>query len=191
MKNKNRASMVHCSFDTVTEFIPRIPKQRVEGMFTEDDKIKRICVAPTVQQTLQGIPQSGIVMETMKELKLPIIVHAYYLKGGFFYNLTEEQVPDVSVTGEHWLLQNPDSVYRRDYEVTDFLTRRLKDMNGKEEPFLIGAQIKLVKYQENGLNFAKKFQLNEDIVSSVAFRSLIVNCGDELIEILKEKVKTE
>lgn len=130
-------------------------------------------------------------METMKELKLPIIVHAYYLKGEFFYNPTEEQVPDVSVTGEHWLLQNPDSVYRRDYEVTDFLTRRLKDMNGKEEPFLIGAQIKQVKYQENGLNFAKKFQLNEDIVSSVAFRSLIVNCGDELIEILKEKVKTE
>lgn len=130
-------------------------------------------------------------METMKKLKLPIIVHAYYLKGEFFYKPTEGQVPDASITGEHWLLQNPDFVYRRDYEVTDFLTRRLKDMNGKEEPFLIGAQIKQVKYQENGLNFAKKFQLNEDIVSSVAFRSLIVNFGDELIEILKEKVKTE
>lgn len=156
MKNKNRASMVHCSFDTVTEFIPRIPKQRVEGMFTEDDKIKRICVAPTVQQALQGIPQSGIVMETMKELKLPIIVHAYYLKGGFFYNPTEEQVPDVSVTGEHWLLQNPDSVYRRDYEVTDFLTRRLKDMNGKEEPFLIGAQIKTGEVSRKWSQFCKK-----------------------------------
>lgn len=94
MKNKNRASMVHCSFDTVTEFNPRVPKQRVEGMFTEDDKIKRICVAPTVQQALRGIPQSGMVMETMKKLKLPIIVHAY--------SINDRNATDDTISSFNW-----------------------------------------------------------------------------------------
>lgn len=190
MKNQNGTSMIHCSFDTVTGFVPRVPKQRIEGIFMEDNKTKRICVAPTILQALQAIPQSGMVMETMRDLELPIIIHAYYLKGRF-YSPTKEQVPDVDVTGEQWLLQKPDSVYRRDYEVTDFFTQKLKDQNGKIKLFLLGAQLKRVAHQENGLNFARKYKLDEKAVSnvilSVTFRTLMANCGDELIKILKEK----
>lgn len=69
--------MVHVSFDLVDEFIPRVPKQRCEG---ENNTIKRICVAPSIIEALNAIPQAGLVVRNMKSLGLPVIIHCYYLK---------------------------------------------------------------------------------------------------------------
>ena len=65
--------MVHVSFDLVDEFIPRVPKQRCEG---ENNTIKRICVAPSIIEALNAIPQAGFVVRNMKSLGLPCLIGA-------------------------------------------------------------------------------------------------------------------
>lgn len=72
-----KVKLLHASFDEVEKFTPRIPKQRCPN---EDDTIARICVAPTIRDTLAAIPQSGEVIHYMKILNLPVIIHAYYIK---------------------------------------------------------------------------------------------------------------
>lgn len=49
---------VHVSFDIVEKFIPRVPRQRCQG---EDMSIPRICVADTILDAINAIPQAGIV----------------------------------------------------------------------------------------------------------------------------------
>lgn len=69
---------VHVSFDIVDHFAPRIPKQRCPE---EDATISRICVAENLTMAINALPQSGDVICAMKDLRLPIIIHAYYIKG--------------------------------------------------------------------------------------------------------------
>ena len=67
---------VHVSFDIVDHFAPRIPKQRCPE---EDATISRICVAENLTMAINALPQSGDVICAMKDLRLPIIIHAYYI----------------------------------------------------------------------------------------------------------------
>ena len=43
--------MVHCSFDLVDHFEPRVPKNRIEGKKSEDGTIARICVASDIRNS--------------------------------------------------------------------------------------------------------------------------------------------
>jgi len=95
MKQEN-GRMVHVSFDTVERFVPRVPQNRSDG---EDDKTKRICVAPNLISALQAVPQSGTVLNAMMEIGLPLIIHAYYLKSKSVMQVDTEQVPDSMATG--------------------------------------------------------------------------------------------
>lgn len=74
---------VHVSFDIVTEFVPRVPRQRCPG---ENSSIPRICAADNLYNAINAIPQAGLVLNYMKNLELPLIIHAYYLKGNGMKN---------------------------------------------------------------------------------------------------------
>ena len=47
--------MVHCSFDLVDHFEPRVPKNRIEGKKSEDGTIARICVASDIRNAINAI----------------------------------------------------------------------------------------------------------------------------------------
>jgi len=50
-----RNSYVHCSFDLVESFKPRVPKTRVIGKFvSEEAETPRICTADTIQHVPKG-----------------------------------------------------------------------------------------------------------------------------------------
>lgn len=70
-------SYVHLSFDLVEEFVPRIPKSRLEK---EDAVTPRICVAKYISQALSALPAAGKTIEAMLEIGMPVIIHAYYLQ---------------------------------------------------------------------------------------------------------------
>lgn len=179
--------MVHVSFDLVKEFTPRVPQQRCPN---ENDTIKRICVAPDVLSAMQSIPQCGNVMCIMRELGLPIIVHAYYLKSGNVMQNDKvlEHVPDAETTGEMWILDKPESVYRVDYEITDFLAPKRKDMYGTEQHFVFAIDKKRCKFQSNIDNFfgsydfgSKETKLKE-MFEQYSFRTVFSNIGEEMVE---------
>lgn len=187
--------MVHVSFDLVESFFPRVPPQRLK---TEDATIPRICVAPNVLFALRSIPQCGNVMQVMKQLGLPIIVHTYYLKSeNVIDNETvQKYVDDAYVTGEMWLTDPPESVYRVDYQITDFLAPMMTDKFGNREHFVFIADMKRCKYQDNWDNLFGSLYLNDreggkikSLKGLCTFRTLMSNLGKEEIEILKERIK--
>lgn len=52
-----RNSYVHCSFDLVESFKPRVPKTRVIGKFvSEEAETPRICTADTIQHVFMFCP---------------------------------------------------------------------------------------------------------------------------------------
>ena len=71
--------MVHCSFDLVDHFEPRVPKNRIEGKKSEDGTIARICVASDIRNAINAIPGGGQTVQLMQQMGMPIIIHAYYL----------------------------------------------------------------------------------------------------------------
>lgn len=96
---------IHVSFDIVDEFIPRVPRQRCPG---EDETVPRICVAEDILNAVNAVPQAGLVMENMRSLGLPVVIHAYYLTGeGMGKEEVQNYVPDAKLTGEFWLTENP------------------------------------------------------------------------------------
>ncbi len=100
-------------------------------------------------------------MTYMKDLGMPIIIHAYYLRADDFYKPKVYEVPDVNWTDEYRLLTLPKSVYRSNFEITEFETARIIDVNGVEAEFVTDVQLKPVKFQ---------------------------NYGEDLLEIMKRKV---
>lgn len=96
---------IHISFDIVDEFTPRVPRQRCPG---EDETVPRICVAEDILNAVNAVPQAGLVMENMKSLGLPVVIHAYYLTGeGMGKEKVQNYVPDAKLTGEFWLTEKP------------------------------------------------------------------------------------
>lgn len=184
--------MVHVSFDLVKEFVPRVPQQRCPN---ENDTIERICVAPDVLSAMQSIPQCGEVMYFMRELGLPIIIHAYYMKSDNIIENSDVQkyVPDAEATREMWILDKPKSVYRVDYEITDFLAPMRKDMYGTEQHFVFLADKKRCKYQSNIDNFFDVYEFGskesklKELFEQSTYRTVLSNLGEEMIERLKRK----
>lgn len=188
--------MVHVSFDLVDEFIPRVPKQRCDG---ENDTIKRICVASSIIEALNAIPQAGLVVRNMKSLGLPVIIHCYYLKADKVMSNDEVQkyVPDAEFTGETWILEKPKAVNRVDYEIADCIVKQGVDAFGNEQFEVRLPEIKQVKYQSNIDNFFKVFSQNpnerkmREIFERQSYRKVLANFDDEIIEKAKGVIKNK
>lgn len=135
--------MVYCSFEIVEKFEPKIPKNRIEGKTaSEDDTIPRICVSTDIRKAVNAIPGGGLTLKLMKEMKMPMIVHAYYLYSDKFIRPTKKLLPDVDMTGEHLLLQEPEKIYRKDYEILNPYFLELTDPNGRKGVFMVGCDLK-------------------------------------------------
>ena len=135
--------MVHCSFDLVDRFEPRVPKYRVDNADACEDNITpRICVAPTIMSAVNAIPDRGNVIFYMDKLPLPILIHAYYLYSDEFIMPTSEQVPDVELTHEHLLCKTPSKIVRRDYILQDSLFYRRQDSNDIAVTTVYGGQLR-------------------------------------------------
>lgn len=149
-----KTKMIHVSFDLVDKFKPRVPQQRCPG---EDETIPRICAAPNILSALQAIPQAGEVIWTMYRCGLPIIIHAYYFKSEYalYPEQIKDKVGDAEATGEMWLLEGPASVYRVDWEITDFIAPMRTDRNGTKARFVVCVTNERRKYQDNWENFAE------------------------------------
>lgn len=109
-----RNSYVHCSFDLVESFKPRVPKTRVIGKFvSEEAETPRICTADTIQHALLGIPGCADVMQNIQKFDMRIYIHVYYLTSEDIKFPTEEEVPDVKETHEVWILSEPQKIIRQ------------------------------------------------------------------------------
>lgn len=191
--------LVHCSWDRLdmNSFVPRVPQTRIEGCVAcEDNVTPRICVADSVVNALKAMPRSGEIIKKMRKLRLPIIIHAYYLEqeNKYVYCPTEDQVPDVKVTGEKWLLKAPKKVKRKDYIVEHALVLPCKDANNKHTDVLLSCIIKPTYLQSNyqnylnSLPFAKYISVAkvETWKTYASFRELILSMDDEFSQLLKD-----
>lgn len=179
---------VHVSFDIVEEFIPRVPRQRCPG---EDMSIPRICVADTILDAINAIPQAGLVMKIMKDLNLPVVVHAYYLAGnGIGNDEVQKYVPDAKPTGEFWITEKPQKVQRVDYQVTDFSTKEVIDPFGHNLTVILDVNLRRCRFQNNTENFLHSFgKISEKrekrilkIFEENSFRTVIASVGNEIKE---------
>ena len=183
-----RPKLIHCSFDEVYSFEPRVPRSRTEH---EDDQIKRICVSPTIRQCLDAMPKAGNVIRFMKEVGMPVVVHAYYLEANHVEYDTRDYVPDADCTGEMWILEKPKDWKRIDYELQSFGLREGKDRNGSDITWIYGACPVRHKYQDNlreliegiGEDYGK---FRKDF-PNVLFTILAANSTDKMIQSFKNK----
>ena len=160
MENDKLIKGVHVSFDIVDQFVPRIPKQRCPE---EDATISRICVAENLTMAINSLPQAGEAVCAMKNLKLPIIIHAYYIKGeGMNNEEVRKYVPDAEFSGEYWITSVPSSVRRIDYEITEFEDKTIQDRFGHDRIVLWGIQTKRCKFQDNVAIFLEKCEKNSE-----------------------------
>lgn len=184
---------VHVSFDIVDHFAPRIPKQRCPE---EDATISRICVAENLTMAINALPQSGDVICAMKDLRLPIIIHAYYIKGeGMNNEEVRKYVPDAEFSGEYWITSVPSSVLRIDYKITGFETKVIQDCFGHGLIILWEIQTKRCKFQDNIKNFLKMYGRNGEgneqqkkIFVDNTYRTVLSNIYRERLEKKEESV---
>lgn len=179
---------IHVSFDIVDEFIPRVPRQRCPG---EDKTIPRICVAEDILNAVNAVPQAGLVMENMKSLGLPVVIHAYYLTGeGMGKEDVQKYVPDAKLTGEFWLTEKPESIRRVDYEIVDFTTETVRDPFGHDLTIVVIISFNKCEYQDNVENFLRSFENASEermerarkIFRENSFRTVMSNIGDAIKE---------
>ena len=186
MSQRGADGMVHVTFDLVNEFIPRIPEQRIEGMYNEDSKTARICVSGDIHKAVRAIPQFAQVLNYMKALGLPLLIHAYYMKSESIYKPTILEVPDVNWTDEFWILESPEKVYRKDYIITDYKTIHLKDLNGANAEFVSSIHFKPAAYQDNYQNLCKIFQTDSSkFPKNILFRTFLSCFGKDLLHLKK------
>lgn len=96
---KEIEEFIHCSFDTVEEFVPRIPKTVT---IDENISIPRICCGTDVLSCIRATPMNGQVIHNMMALGLPVVVCVYYLGPSAYMENSEvsKYVPDALSTGE-------------------------------------------------------------------------------------------
>ena len=141
---------IHVSFDLVDQFEPKIPDTTLDR---EDKVTPRICTAPTLLDALQAMTHPAMVIRKLKEIGIPPIIHAYYLTSDKICIPTVEQLPDVDITGERWIMDRPSKVLRRDYQIVDdeYLPR-INLIDGKRSYFLLSCRFIPVHYQDNYQN---------------------------------------
>lgn len=102
----------HVSMDIELEpkwFIPRIPKYRTKE---EEAQTKRICVSPTIQEAIGGLPYKSKLCRQAQEEKNPYLA-VYSFDLSTLKHLDHEAVrsfvPDAHLTHEHWILESVQS----------------------------------------------------------------------------------
>ena len=185
---KKRPKLIHCSFDEVYSFEPRVPKSRTDW---EDDKIKRICVAPTIRQCLTAMPRAGEAIKWIRATGMPVIIHAYYLEADKVEYDTRDYVLDAEITEEFWVLEKPKDWKRIDYEITSCQLIDGKDLLGKEMTGIYNVKIKRTAYTDNLRSLVEGAGLDYDDFRkkcpSATFGRMARNCSMELAENIKKK----
>jgi len=120
---------IHCSFDIVDEFIPRVPTTRCK---IEDKTTPRICVAPDIRHCLAAMPSAGRIIEWTRAAGLSVILHVYYLTADKVLTDVKDKVADAEFTREMWLLEKPASVRRVDYEIVSLDEKDILDIEKNE-----------------------------------------------------------
>ena len=137
---------IHCSFDIVNKFTLRIPTTRCK---IEDDFTPRICVAPDIRSCLAAMPDAGKIIEWTRAAGLPVILHAYYLTADKVLEDTTDLVGDAKLTHEMWLLEEPKTIRRVDYEITACTIQDGKDALGDDIKRILFVEIKRVPFTDN------------------------------------------
>ena len=173
--------MVHVSFDVVDNFYPRIPMYQITN---ENNSIKRICVTNSIRNSLEDVPGLYRILHNMQKLKLPLIIHAYYMvsKSFFISDEIHKYVPDANTTKEIWILDKPNTVRRIDYEIVDPDFIMCDGMI-----LLMNYKLKRVKFQDNVMNLFNSIDcgnLSElcDIIKEIGYGKFIYEFGDILIQ---------
>lgn len=183
-----RPKLIHCSFDEVYFFEPRVPKSRTEY---EDGKIKRICVAPTIRQCLTAIPNAGETVRWIQTVGMPVVIHAYYLEADRVEYDTREYVPDAELTSEFWVLEKPKDWKRIDYEITSCSLIDTVDILGNPLVRICNVELKRTAYTDNLRTLIEGAGLDYDDFRSkypdVTFGGMAAGCGMEMALLLKEK----
>lgn len=189
--------LIHCSFDLVDSFVPRVPDSRVKynGVEYEDSATPRICVAPSILCCLKAMPKTGEIIRWMRAVGMKPIIHAYYLKSDNVHVCTKDEVLDADITHEMWMLDKPLDYYRRDYEIVSCVMEDAKDIFGKPVVVIHDVEIRQAPYTDNladligglGLeygDFMRRFQF-------LTFREFAMNvgCVDELRERREKHLK--
>ena len=99
MELKETISLYHLSYDPIEQFSLRVPKYRVPG---EDDSVRRICLAPCIEDCINAKPGRGEIAQIALERKIPLVLYLY----------------KVEMPRRNPCLIHPVSVYR-DYGVSD------------------------------------------------------------------------
>lgn len=183
-----RPKLIHCSFDEVYDFEPRVPESR---SLLEDAETKRICVSPTIRQCLDAIPRAGQIMRFMREVEMPVVVHAYYLEADQIQCDTRDYVPDADLTGEMWILEKPKNWKRIDYELQSFCLKDGKDRNGANITWIYGVYPVRHRYQDNLRELIEGIGADYDgfrrQCPDLTFRMIAGNLGDDLIKEFRER----
>lgn len=189
--------LIHCSFDIVDSFVPRVPTSRVQyaGKDYEDATTPRICVAPSILQCLKALPKAGEIIKWMRAVGLKPIVHAYYMKSDNVHECTTDEVMDADITHEMWILDKPTDWHRRDYEIVSCVMDEGKDIFGRNVVAIHGVELRRAPYTDNLKNLIDGLGLEyEEFMlkfPSLKFRELAVNvkCTDELREKREKNLK--
>lgn len=189
--------LIHCSFDIVDDFTPRVPTSRVkhDGKDYEDATTPRICVAPTILQCLKAMPKAGEIIRWMRAVGLKPIIHAYYLKSDNVHVCTTDEVMDADITNEMWILDKPTDWHRIDYEIESCAMNDCQDIFGKDVVAIHGVSLKRAPYTDSlkdlidglGLEYAEFMSR----FPYLKFRELAVNveCTDELLEKREKNIR--
>lgn len=176
--------MVHVSFDVVDNFYQRIPMYQITN---ENNSIKRVCVTNSIRNSLEDVPGSYKILHNMYKLKLPLIIHAYYMtsKNFLISEKIHEYVPDIDTTKEIWILDTPNTVRRIDYEIVD------PDFVSYDGMILLmNYKLKRVKFQDNVMNLFNSIDCGNllelcDIIKEIGYGKFIYEFGDILIQRIK------
>ena len=111
--------LYHLSKDKITELIPRIPESDFE-----DQKTPRICFAKDIQGCLIGINEDAdITGETF---------NVYSITTADYYEPTKEEVADVAITGEVWILKPVKPIFEYKIKVVGKKDSYTTELNGDE-----------------------------------------------------------
>lgn len=111
--------LYHLSKDEITELVPRIPESDFE-----DQETPRICFAKDIQGCLIGINEDAdITNETF---------NVYSITTADYYEPTEEEVADVAITGEVWILKPVKPIFEYQIKVMDKKDSYTTELNGDE-----------------------------------------------------------
>mgnify|MGYP004458291345 FL=1 len=182
---------IHVSFDVVDAFKPRVPKSRIEG---EDDTIPRICVANRLLDCINAMPSGPETMRAMRQLGLPVVIHAYYMQAQEIWNTDAiiQYVPDARCYGESWIRTVPTHVRRVDYQVLKPQFYQTK--NGPLK--LLGAQFKRCPFLDNVTGLADLFHLHDSstfagLMRKYGYAKVMFNMKDEFLKLLDTKTESQ